>query len=164
LKKWLTSLPDVYIDDNPVEGSVHTSAKKNHSKSHAVKVDHAPTKQRSESNSSRRTALLHTLESNGGRICISALKSAYRKATNNIPPYPAKGTIKWVLSVEGVQVTKSGWVQFQEDASEIFPPEENDPNGGWASKTGKRKKASNDIVQRSGFSSQVAPTQPPSTY
>ena len=82
-KKWVSSLRDVYIDDNPVKDSVRISCKSLESE-----------------------ALIKTIQSQGGKIELHLLRGAYKRITQDNPPYPDKGVRKWILSVEGIQIEK----------------------------------------------------------
>ena len=140
LKRWVTSLPGVYISDNPIKGShwrngplvirpstylhttqarhrvdsLHIVSKKKDGPPHTARKTY-PDPESCTSLPYQHAAVIKTLESHGGRIALEKFKTAYM-TTKNTPPYPNKSVKKWILAVEGVHI-KHGVVKINADKS-----------------------------------------------
>ena len=99
LKRWVTSLPGVYISDHPIAlgggrlywGSLHSVSKKKDGPHHTARKTY-PDRDRCTSLPYQHAAVIKTLESHGGRIPLDKFKAAYM-TTKNTPPYPNKSLL-----------------------------------------------------------------------
>ena len=106
LKRWVTSLPGVYISDHPIAlgggrlywDSLHSVSKKKDGPHHTARKTYPD--RDSTSLPYQHAAVIRTLESHGGRIALDKFKTAYM-TTKNTPPYPNKSVKKWILLLKG---------------------------------------------------------------